>query len=190
MPTICFLVILSSYPSLSSLPVDVLDHRFVAPLCDFCLNYLGMPPCATKSSPSAVPRFLVYNPTPICPNIIRCCTILPIFTTVLLLLGVTLGVARSFTNSRGNQDEGECEEGRMKSMDSHAKNSMNTRTHTKTRYKPMAHAGGNRSNTIPGIGVGQDTLPRPTSGVRGLMRSSLHRQSKRWGIIGAPCQGA
>src|SRR3954467_12776588 len=36
--------------------------------------------------------------------------------------------------------------------------------HTKTRYTPTPHAGGNRSNIIPRIGVGRSSLSTPTTG--------------------------
>ena len=37
-------------------------------------------------------------------------------------------------------------------------------TQTKTRYTPIPHAGGNRSNIIPRIGVGRSSLSTPTTG--------------------------
>ena len=37
-------------------------------------------------------------------------------------------------------------------------------THSKTRYTPTPHAGGNRSNIIPRIGVGRSSLSTPTTG--------------------------
>src|SRR4051794_14819828 len=61
--------------------------------------------------------------------------------------------------------------GRGGEIHEHTREELDEHTHAKTRYKPIDHAGGNRSNTIPRIGVGQDTLPRQTTGVRGLMRS-------------------
>ena len=39
-----------------------------------------------------------------------------------------------------------------------------TNTHSKTRYTPTSHAGGNRSNIIPRIGVGRSSLSTPTTG--------------------------
>ena len=75
-------------------------------------------------------------------------------------------LSRTPWESRGKWWKGEGDE-----IHEHTREELDEHTHTKTRYKPIAHAGGNRSNTIPRIGVGQDTLPRPTTGVRGLMRS-------------------
>ena len=80
-----------------------------------------------------------------------------------MLWGNPLGwpdLSRIFAGTEGKAVEGG--EG-MKSSNTRTRRTRRTHAH-KSRYTPITHAGGNRSNIIPRIGVGRSSLSTPTTG--------------------------